>query len=133
MLASSTAVNEKLPASLGTFRSTEFLNLHNLPCDGQGVLVTWKNMLCAIGNINQIEVSLDCYNKYCSPFLSFLTRALKTMLWPSIVSSTSWTTLFGSDLVNHIVMFLYLPCMSSHLGFSKRQSYQSNVILLLPC
>ncbi|KAF7726352.1 Ral GTPase-activating protein subunit alpha-1 [Apophysomyces ossiformis] len=54
-MASSTAVNEKLPSSLGTFRSSEFLNLHNLPWDGQRVLLTWKNMICVIGNPNHIE------------------------------------------------------------------------------
>ena len=53
------AVNEKLPAGLGIFRSTEFLNLSNLTTDGTVVLGTWKNMLCATGNVNEIEVCLN--------------------------------------------------------------------------
>lgn len=46
---------EKLPAGLGSFKSSEFLVLSNLPYDGQQVLNVWKNMLLTIGNINQIE------------------------------------------------------------------------------
>ncbi|KAI7855415.1 hypothetical protein BDC45DRAFT_568310 [Circinella umbellata] len=49
------AVNEKLPAGLGVFRSSEFLNLLNLTTDGTIILSTWKNMLCATGNVNEIE------------------------------------------------------------------------------
>lgn len=50
------AVNDKLPAGLGIFRSAEFLNLSSIPNDGNGVLAVWKNMLCSIGDINRIEV-----------------------------------------------------------------------------
>ncbi|KAI9252129.1 hypothetical protein BY458DRAFT_359294 [Sporodiniella umbellata] len=55
MIPSSTAVSEKLPPGLGSFKSSDFLNLNNLPYDGQSVLATWKNALFAAGNINQIE------------------------------------------------------------------------------
>ncbi|CAO3589975.1 unnamed protein product [Absidia cylindrospora] len=48
-------VNDKLPLDLGTFRSNEFLNLQNLPWDGLGTLLLWKNMLCSVGNINDIQ------------------------------------------------------------------------------
>ncbi|KAI8144750.1 hypothetical protein BJV82DRAFT_606134 [Fennellomyces sp. T-0311] len=49
------AVSEKLPAGLGVFRSSEFLNLSTLTSDGTIVLGIWKNMLCAIGNVNEIQ------------------------------------------------------------------------------
>ncbi|KAL9549835.1 hypothetical protein MBANPS3_005021 [Mucor bainieri] len=55
MMTSPASVTEKLPASLGAFKSSEFLVLSNLPYDGQQVLSIWKNMLLTIGNINQIE------------------------------------------------------------------------------
>ncbi|ORX55802.1 hypothetical protein DM01DRAFT_1335187 [Hesseltinella vesiculosa] len=48
-------VNDKLPADLGIFRSSEFLNLHNLPWDGPGTQIIWMNLLCSLGNINKIE------------------------------------------------------------------------------
>ncbi|KAI8332922.1 hypothetical protein BC941DRAFT_435785 [Chlamydoabsidia padenii] len=48
-------VNDKLPLDLGTFRSSEFLHLQNLPWDGLGTLLLWKNMLCSIGNINELQ------------------------------------------------------------------------------
>lgn len=50
------AVNEKLPSALGIFRSNEFLNLSSMVADGMAILEIWKNMLCSIGNINQLEV-----------------------------------------------------------------------------
>ncbi|KAI9484408.1 hypothetical protein BDB00DRAFT_148787 [Zychaea mexicana] len=49
------AVHERLPAGLGVFRCSEFLNLSNLRADGTVVLGVWKNMLCATGNVNEIE------------------------------------------------------------------------------
>ncbi|KAL0079919.1 hypothetical protein F4703DRAFT_1174065 [Phycomyces blakesleeanus] len=55
IVSSFETVNEKLPASLGVFRSNEFLTLNGLTLDGQGVLVLWKNMLCAVGNVNLIQ------------------------------------------------------------------------------
>ncbi|KAG1471230.1 hypothetical protein G6F56_002246 [Rhizopus delemar] len=55
IIPSSSAVSEKLPAGLGSFKSSDFLNLNNLPYDGQQILTTWKNALFAAGNINQIE------------------------------------------------------------------------------
>ncbi|KAI9018532.1 hypothetical protein CLU79DRAFT_705818 [Phycomyces nitens] len=55
ILSSFETVNEQLPASLGVFRSSEFLSLNGLTLDGQGVLVLWKNMLCAVGNVNAIK------------------------------------------------------------------------------
>ncbi|KAI8093558.1 uncharacterized protein BX664DRAFT_295379 [Halteromyces radiatus] len=48
-------VNDKLPLDLGIFRSVEFLNLQNLPWDGLGMLLLWKNMLCSLGDINDIK------------------------------------------------------------------------------
>ncbi|KAG1463089.1 hypothetical protein G6F46_002102 [Rhizopus delemar] len=55
MMPNSSAVTEKLPAGLGSFKSSDFLNLNNLPFDGQHILMTWKNALFVVGNINQIE------------------------------------------------------------------------------
>ncbi|CAO3607595.1 unnamed protein product [Cunninghamella echinulata] len=52
-------VNDQLPSDLGIFRSTEFLNLQNLTCDGLGALILWKNMLCTIGNLNMIQSTLN--------------------------------------------------------------------------
>ena len=49
-------VNDKLPSDLGVFRSSEFLNVQNLPWDGPGMLIIWHNVLCSIGNINKLEV-----------------------------------------------------------------------------
>ncbi|KAI8984457.1 hypothetical protein BDF20DRAFT_911553 [Mycotypha africana] len=49
------SVTEKLPSGLGSFRSSEFLALSNLPYKGEEVLVLWKNMLLSVGNINEIE------------------------------------------------------------------------------
>lgn len=49
------SVNDKLPAGLGMFRSSEFLQLHTIPWDPMHALETWKNMLCALGNVNAIE------------------------------------------------------------------------------
>ncbi|KAI7906537.1 uncharacterized protein BX663DRAFT_496797 [Cokeromyces recurvatus] len=57
MMVNSASVTEKLPTNLGCFKSSEFLILNNLVCDGQQVLAIWKNMLLIIGNINQIEGS----------------------------------------------------------------------------
>lgn len=56
MKINSADVNDQLPSDLGVFRSSEFLNLQNLTCDGLGALILWKNMLCTIGNINLIQV-----------------------------------------------------------------------------
>lgn len=55
MVSNPALAAEKLPAGLGSFKSSEFLVLSNLPYDGQQVLNVWKNMLLTIGNINQIE------------------------------------------------------------------------------
>ncbi|KAI7868261.1 hypothetical protein BDF14DRAFT_1881054 [Spinellus fusiger] len=52
-------VNEKLPDGLGVFENQEFLSLHGLDLDGQEVLEVWKNMLCAVGNINDIQDPRD--------------------------------------------------------------------------
>jgi hypothetical protein len=62
-----TAVTDKLPAGLGTFKSSEFLVLSNLSHDGPHILSIWKNMLLAVGNINQIEVR-DREGKYIISF-----------------------------------------------------------------
>ncbi|RCI03744.1 Ral GTPase-activating protein subunit alpha-2, partial [Rhizopus stolonifer] len=55
VMANPAAASEKLPVILGSFRSSDFLVLSNLPYDGLQVLAVWKNMLLAIGNINDIE------------------------------------------------------------------------------
>lgn len=55
MMINPTTVTEKLPAGLGSFKSSEFLVLSNLSFDGHQVLNIWKNMLLTIGNINQME------------------------------------------------------------------------------
>ncbi|OBZ91240.1 Ral GTPase-activating protein subunit alpha-2 [Choanephora cucurbitarum] len=55
VMANPAAVSEKLPVSLGSFRSPEFLVLNNVSYDGLQVLSIWKNMLLTIGNINAIE------------------------------------------------------------------------------
>lgn len=55
MMTNPASITEKLPAGLGTFKSSEFLVLSNLPYDGQQVLAIWKNMLLTVGNINHIE------------------------------------------------------------------------------
>ncbi|KAG0169558.1 Ral GTPase-activating protein subunit alpha-2 [Apophysomyces sp. BC1015] len=96
-IASSAAVNEKLPASLGTFRSSEFLNLHNLPLDGQGVLVTWKNMVCAVGNINHIEgpqnyaVAVNCIVDILDNLVWIRTRQpYRNVPIPALYEFTPW-------------------------------------------
>lgn len=94
---SATSVTERLPSNLGSFKSTEFLMLSNLLYDGVQVLNIWKNMLLAIGNINQIEVGTGFFfiwimmvshlvhthtHTYTKKNrIVFLYRALKTMRW----------------------------------------------------
>ncbi|KAI9315822.1 hypothetical protein BX666DRAFT_1859621 [Dichotomocladium elegans] len=55
LMTTTAAVNEKLPAALGIFRSSEFLNLFSMAIEGNAALAVWKNMLCSIGNINDLK------------------------------------------------------------------------------
>jgi hypothetical protein len=91
MMPNSSAVTEKLPAGLGSFKSSDFLNLNNLPFDGQHILMTWKNALFVVGNINQIEVSFFFFVRI--ELLNAYYREHKTMLWQCNVLLISWILL----------------------------------------
>ncbi|CAJ0823761.1 10891_t:CDS:10, partial [Entrophospora sp. SA101] len=55
VFAQSNFSNERLSISLANFRSPEFINLESLSWDPENALLIWKNMLCALGNINHIQ------------------------------------------------------------------------------
>ncbi|CAG8449369.1 5481_t:CDS:10 [Cetraspora pellucida] len=48
---------EKLSISLGNFRCPDYCNLEPLPWNGESAVLVWKNMLCALGNINYIQIT----------------------------------------------------------------------------
>ncbi|CAG8842225.1 5501_t:CDS:2, partial [Racocetra persica] len=48
---------EKLSISLGNFRCPDYCNLEPLPWNGESAVLVWKNMLCALGNLNYIQVT----------------------------------------------------------------------------
>ncbi|CAG8501724.1 8669_t:CDS:10 [Funneliformis caledonium] len=48
--------NEKLSMSLANFRSPDFINLDILPWTSETSLLVWRNMLCALGNLNHIQI-----------------------------------------------------------------------------
>ncbi|RUP43204.1 hypothetical protein BC936DRAFT_137483 [Jimgerdemannia flammicorona] len=55
-LTTGAGVNEKLPNVLAIFKSPEFGNLATATAwDGQRALVAWKNIVCALGNVNAIQ------------------------------------------------------------------------------
>ncbi|CAG8550729.1 15140_t:CDS:10, partial [Acaulospora colombiana] len=49
--------SERLSVSLANFRCQDFLNLEALSWNSETALLVWKNMLCALGNINHIQIS----------------------------------------------------------------------------
>ncbi|CAI2173211.1 18255_t:CDS:10, partial [Funneliformis geosporum] len=48
--------NEKLSMSLANFRSPDFINLDILHWTSETSLLIWRNMLCALGNLNHIQI-----------------------------------------------------------------------------
>jgi hypothetical protein len=52
--------NDTLPNTIAIFDSTEFLNLQGMNWSGPAILHVWKNMICVMGNINEIQVSVAC-------------------------------------------------------------------------
>ncbi|CAG8520853.1 1490_t:CDS:10, partial [Gigaspora rosea] len=48
---------EKLSISLGNFRCPDYCNLDLLTWNGESAVLVWRNMLCALGNVNYIQVA----------------------------------------------------------------------------
>ncbi|KAI9282378.1 hypothetical protein BC943DRAFT_328675 [Umbelopsis sp. AD052] len=47
--------NETLPSTIAIFDSAEFLNLQGMNWTGTSILHIWKNMICVMGNVNEIQ------------------------------------------------------------------------------
>ncbi|KAG9294631.1 hypothetical protein G9A89_008110 [Geosiphon pyriformis] len=48
--------SDRISLSLGTFKSLEFTNIDGLPWNAESSLTIWKKMLCALGNVNKIQI-----------------------------------------------------------------------------